>query len=119
MHDNAENHAGRLIILNSHDYDDVIMKTSFLFYQLFESGTSTYSYLLADPESREAVLIDSVLDTAARDLKFKHILDTHVCDDHILVQQKTGTKTAVTANDFIKTISEHKLTYRKILNQLF
>lgn len=37
--------------------------------QLFESVSSTYTYLLADTESREAVLIDPVLETVDRDLK--------------------------------------------------
>jgi glyoxylase-like metal-dependent hydrolase (beta-lactamase superfamily II) len=31
--------------------------------------SSTYTYLLADTESREAVLIDPVLETVDRDLK--------------------------------------------------
>ena len=31
-----------------------------LFRQLFDPETSTYTYLLADEESREAVLIDTV-----------------------------------------------------------
>ncbi|KPP64693.1 persulfide dioxygenase ETHE1, mitochondrial-like [Scleropages formosus] len=34
-----------------------------IFRQLFESISSTYTYLLGDPESREAVLIDPVLET--------------------------------------------------------
>lgn len=37
-----------------------------IFRQLFESETSTYTYLLADPVSKEAVLIDPVLETANR-----------------------------------------------------
>jgi hypothetical protein len=37
-----------------------------VFRQLFEKETSTYTYVLADPVSKEAVLIDPVLETAAR-----------------------------------------------------
>lgn len=37
--------------------------------QLFEPKSCTYTYLLGDREAREAVLIDPVLDTAARDVK--------------------------------------------------
>ena len=33
-----------------------------LFRQLFDAETCTYSYLLADTQSKEAVLIDSVID---------------------------------------------------------
>ena len=38
-----------------------------LFRQLFEASSSTYTYLLADADAREAVLIDPVLETAERD----------------------------------------------------
>lgn len=62
-----------------------------LFRQLFESTSSTYSYLLADEISHEAVLIDPVLDTVDRDTKLiqelglnlKFVLNTHVHADHI------------------------------------
>lgn len=36
--------------------------------QLFESESSTYTYLLADPETKDAILIDPVLETIDRDL---------------------------------------------------
>lgn len=35
--------------------------------QMFEPKSCTYTYLLGDRESREAVLIDPVLETAQRD----------------------------------------------------
>ncbi|XP_022620011.1 persulfide dioxygenase ETHE1, mitochondrial [Seriola dumerili] len=62
-----------------------------LFRQLFESESSTYTYLLADPETKEAVLIDPVLETIDRDLKLIHELglnlkvavNTHCHADHI------------------------------------
>ena len=61
------------------------------FQQLFEPTTSTYSYLLADAETKEAVLIDSVLEMHDRDLKLirelglklLYTLDTHIHADHI------------------------------------
>ncbi|XP_010866555.1 persulfide dioxygenase ETHE1, mitochondrial [Esox lucius] len=61
------------------------------FRQLFESESSTYTYLLADKESREAVLIDPVLETVERDLKLveelgfnlKVAVNTHCHADHI------------------------------------
>lgn len=62
-----------------------------LFRQLFDFETSTYTYLLADEETKEAVLIDSVLEQAERDkklinelgLKLKYLMETHVHADHI------------------------------------
>lgn len=36
-------------------------------FQLFDSESSTYSYLLADINSKEAVIIDPVLEQAKRD----------------------------------------------------
>jgi sulfur dioxygenase len=60
-----------------------------IFRQLFDSGSSTYSYLLAD--SGEAVLIDPVLEQAERDatliselsLTLLWTLETHVHADHV------------------------------------
>lgn len=37
------------------------------FQQLFDAESSTYSYLLADVGTREAVIIDPVLEQAKRD----------------------------------------------------
>ncbi len=83
------------------------MNQSIIFYQLFELESSTYTYLLADPVSKEAVLIDSVLETVERDLKLirelgvnlKYILDTHVHADHITgagkLRTMTGAKSAI------------------------
>lgn len=67
------------------------MSASFLFHQLFEPESSTYTYLLADRGSGEAILIDPVLETIERDLqlirelgvKLTTVLDTHVHADHI------------------------------------
>ncbi|KAJ7985351.1 hypothetical protein DPEC_G00351160 [Dallia pectoralis] len=61
------------------------------FRQLFEPVSSTYTYLLADEKSREAVLIDPVLETVERDLKLleelgfnlKVAVNTHCHADHI------------------------------------
>ena len=53
--------------------------------------SSTYTYLLADADTHEAVLIDPVFEQARRDaalmaelgLKLLYTLDTHVHADHI------------------------------------
>jgi sulfur dioxygenase len=62
-----------------------------IFRQLFESESSTYTYLLAENKSREAILIDPVVETVDRDvavlerlgLKLKYCINTHVHADHI------------------------------------
>lgn len=62
-----------------------------IFRQLFDPETSTYSYLLADEASREAVIIDSVREQLERDttllreldLKLVYALETHVHADHV------------------------------------
>ncbi|CAI5662104.1 unnamed protein product [Oreochromis niloticus] len=62
-----------------------------LFRQLFESESCTYTYLLADTDTKEAVIIDPVLETIDRDLKFVSELglkltvavNTHCHADHI------------------------------------
>ncbi len=59
--------------------------------QLFDPQSSTYSYLLWDPISKEAALIDSVKEQVGRDerlihelgLKLKWLLETHIHADHI------------------------------------
>jgi sulfur dioxygenase len=89
-----------------------MMKKNFIFQQLFEAQSSTYTYLLADALSKEAVLIDTVIETVDRDLKLIDelglklifVLDTHIHADHVTgageIRKKTGVKTGVpkTAN---------------------
>jgi hypothetical protein len=36
------------------------LESGLIFRQLFEKESSTYTYLLADPDTREAVLVDPV-----------------------------------------------------------
>jgi len=77
-----------------------------LFKQLFDTVSSTYTYLLA-ADSGEAVLIDPVYEQVERDLAVlrEHnltlawVLDTHVHADHVTganaLKAATGTQTAV------------------------
>lgn len=76
--------------------------TSMILRQFYDAETSTYTYLLADAERREGVLIDSVKEQVERDLAFldelevrlKYLLETHVHADHITgaddIRSKTG-----------------------------
>lgn len=62
-----------------------------IFRQLFDSQSSTYTYLLADEVSKEACLIDPVLEHGPRykqlieelELNLIYAIDTHVHADHI------------------------------------
>jgi len=62
-----------------------------IFRQLFDEESYTYTYLLADPNTREAVLIDPVIEHAERDAKLvkemdldlRYVMNTHVHADHI------------------------------------
>ena len=74
----------------------------FIFRQLFDPTSSTYTYLLAD--SGEALLIDPVFEQARRDaallrelgLRLVATLDTHVHADHVtaawLHRQRSGSR---------------------------
>lgn len=80
-----------------------------LFKQLFDPETWTYSYLIADLATKEAVLIDPVnthLDDYIKLLQTHHLqlqyaLETHVHADHItasgLLRQRLGAKTGVSS----------------------
>ncbi len=48
------------------------LSENFIFRQFFESESWTYTYLLADTDSREAILIDPVIETATRDFQVKY-----------------------------------------------
>lgn len=75
-----------------------------LFRQLLDPDTSTWTYLLADPESGEAVLVDPVREQVERDarlvselgLRLVATLETHVHADHVtgawLLRQRLGSR---------------------------
>ncbi len=80
-----------------------------IFRQLFDPQSSTYTYLLADAATREAVMIDPVFEQARRDaalveelgLKLAWTIETHVHADHVtaawLHRQRLGAKIALSA----------------------
>lgn len=78
-----------------------------LFRQLIDRDTSTYTYLLADEQTGDAVLIDPVRNQFERDqalldelgLTLVYTLDTHLHADHVtsaaLFRQAVGSRTVV------------------------
>jgi glyoxylase-like metal-dependent hydrolase (beta-lactamase superfamily II) len=73
-----------------------------VFRQLFDPTSSTYTYLLGDSVSGEAVLVDPVFEQVRRDaaliselgLKLLWSIETHVHADHVtgawLLKQRLG-----------------------------
>jgi glyoxylase-like metal-dependent hydrolase (beta-lactamase superfamily II)/rhodanese-related sulfurtransferase len=86
-----------------------------LFRQLLDPETSTYTYLLADETTREAVLIDSVREQVPRDaelleeleLRLAHALETHVHADHVtgggLLRERFGCRLVLGARSGVLT----------------
>jgi len=80
-----------------------------VFRQLFDLTSSTYTYLLGDSASGEAVLIDPVFEQVRRDaaliaelgLKLQWTLETHVHADHVtgawLLKNRLGSQIALAA----------------------
>jgi glyoxylase-like metal-dependent hydrolase (beta-lactamase superfamily II) len=76
-----------------------------IFRQLFDAESSTYTYLLGDEQTREALLIDPVREQVDRDvklvgelgLKLAFVLDTHTHADHVTgageLRARTGART--------------------------
>ena len=62
-----------------------------IFKQVFDTKTSTYTYLIASAKGREAVIIDPVIENVNEyiqllkdlDLKLVKVIDTHIHADHV------------------------------------
>ncbi|MBD2493359.1 FAD/NAD(P)-binding protein [Nostoc sp. FACHB-280] len=76
--------------------------SNFLFRQFFDPESSTYTYLIADQQTGDAVLVDPVLEQVDRDLqsleelglKLRYCLETHLHADHITGAGQLRRKTA-------------------------
>jgi glyoxylase-like metal-dependent hydrolase (beta-lactamase superfamily II) len=66
-------------------------KPAMLLSQLFDQESSTYTYLIADSQTKAAILVDPVLEQVERDLQvlrklgltLHYCLETHIHADHI------------------------------------
>ena len=75
-----------------------------IFKQVFDSKTSTFTYLIASSRGREALIIDPVLDNVQEyinllnklDLKLVKVIDTHIHADHITGASKLKNQTSCT-----------------------
>lgn len=80
-----------------------------IFRQLFDPTSSTYTYLIGDARTRDALLMDPVFEQARRDaallreldLKLVATIDTHVHADHVtgawLLKKKFGSAIVISA----------------------
>ncbi|HYG55500.1 MAG TPA: MBL fold metallo-hydrolase [Burkholderiales bacterium] len=97
-----------------------------IFRQLFDPQSSTYTYLLADAASREAVLIDPVFEQARRDvalieelgLRLKWTLETHVHADHVtgawLLKERLGSRIALSESSGAQGADEYLKPLQKV-----
>lgn len=103
-----------------------VSQPTLLFRQLFDPESSTYTYLIADSQTKEAVLVDTVLEQVERDLQvledlglsLQYCLETHIHADHITgagkLRQQTGCQVLVPQNATAKS-ADHALSDRETL----
>ena len=81
-----------------------------IFKQVFDTKTSTYTYLIASAKGREAAIIDPVLENVDEyiqllkelDLKLVKVIDTHIHADHV-----TGASKLKQATNCTTLMGEH------------
>ena len=81
-----------------------------IFKQIFDTESSTYTYLIASAKGREAVIIDPVIENVDNyikvlgelDLKLVKVIDTHIHADHV-----TGATKLKKATNCTTLMGEH------------
>ncbi|WP_298905472.1 FAD/NAD(P)-binding protein [uncultured Nostoc sp.] len=113
-------------LLSVTDGSAEIPQSTFLFRQFFDPETSSYTYLIADQQTGDAVLVDPVLEQVDRDLqslgelglKLRYCLETHLHADHITgagkLRQQTGAQVIVPQNTAV-TKADRSLVGGEIL----
>ncbi|WP_289792243.1 FAD/NAD(P)-binding protein [Chlorogloeopsis sp. ULAP01] len=108
------------------DRTSEILQSTLLFRQFFDPESSSYTYLIADGKTGDAVLVDPVLEQVDRDLqslddlglKLRYCLETHLHADHITgagkLRQKTGCQVIVPQNTAV-TKADRSLVGGEIL----
>ena len=86
-----------------------------IFKQLFDTKSSTYTYLISSGKGREALIIDPVLENVGQyidtlkelDLKLVKVIDTHIHADHVTGASKLKdiTKCSTIMGDHTPAIS--------------
>lgn len=111
-------------LLSEHSVE--IPQSTFLFRQFFDPATSSYTYLIGDRQTGDAVLVDPVLEQVDRDLesldelglKLRYCLETHLHADHITgagkLRQQTGAQVIVPQNTAV-TKADRSLVGGEIL----
>ncbi|MBW4444622.1 MAG: FAD-dependent oxidoreductase [Plectolyngbya sp. WJT66-NPBG17] len=97
-----------------------------IFRQLFDLESCTYTYLIADARSRQAILVDPVLEQLDRDLQMlrelglalKYCIETHVHADHITgagrLRSRTGCQIIVPEGAPVEG-ADYKIAHAEIL----
>ena len=105
---------------HDHSTSPRIPQSSLLFRQFFDPESSTYTYLIADKQTKDAVLVDTVLEQVDRDLQvldgleltLRYCLETHIHADHITgagkLRQQTGCRVMVPQNATARS-ADHSL----------
>lgn len=105
----------------------VVPASTLVFRQLFDPESSTYTYLIADRETRQAALVDTVLEKVDRDLQvlndlgltLRYCLETHIHADHITgagkLRQQTGCQVLVPQRAAARA-ADHSLADGEILS---
>ncbi|XP_071441182.1 persulfide dioxygenase ETHE1, mitochondrial isoform X2 [Hetaerina americana] len=91
FHSEINGNCEKLLFLRTMVTETTSFSPNFFFRQLFDRESCTYTYLLADVQSKEALIIDPVIELAERDaqlvkdleLTLKYAVNTHMHADHI------------------------------------
>ena len=88
-------------------------ESTFVFRQLFDKDTGTFTYLIFDSSTMEGLIIDPVKEQFDRILQFieelgdelKYVINTHAHADHVkfscMLRDATGAKSAFGENSAI------------------